>query len=280
MKKFPLVSIIVPAYNEEKVIEKILISIKKQSYKKIEVLVLDDASEDNTYNIAKKYTKKVFRKLHSERSATRNYGAKLSKGKYLMFLDADMRLTRNVVKKCVESIEKYSSMAGIIIPEKSIAKTFWEKIRAFERSFYNFEGDEVTDAARFFKREVFEKFGGYDETITGPEDWDLPEMMKENGYSFGRINSFIFHYERVPNPFYQAKKKFNYALKSHRYLSKHKISPISSKTIYFLRPVFYEKGNWKRLLLNPRLSLGMFVMFTLETIAGGFGYLLGRILRA
>lgn len=269
------VSIIIPAFNEEKVIERLLKSLKKQTYKNCEVIVIDDSSVDNTVKIAKQYTPNVYTRKHAERSIQRNFGAGISKGEYLLFLDADMELTPGVVKECVEKIQKDKKSGAIAIPEKSIALTFWEKVKAFERSIYNLEGDSITDAARFFTREAFNKAEGYDESITGPEDWDLPDTIRELGYKQNRIKAIIYHYERVPSPLALARKKYYYGLRAYRYLTKHKISVISAKTIYFLRPVFYK--NWARIIIHPVLSLGMMMMLSAELIGGGLGFLMGRI---
>lgn len=270
----PLVSVIIPVYNEEEVIEKLLVSLKNQSYLRIEVIVIDDASTDATVLLAKKYTPNIYTRKHAERSVQRNFGAKKSTGRYLLFLDADMELTKNVISDCVDLLEKNNKIGGVVIPENSVADNFWERVKAFERSFYNLEGDQVTDAARFFTKEIFDKVGGYDETITGPEDWDLPDTIKKLGYGIERIESVIYHYERISSPFKVARKKFYYALKSFRYLKKQKISTFSPKTVYFLRPVFYR--NWKQFLLHPILSLGMFFMLTVELIYGGIGFFIGK----
>lgn len=238
-----------------------------------EIIVVDNNSIDETKQVAKKYANKVFN-LGPERSAQRNFGAKNAKGQYLFFLDADMRLSRNVIRECVLVMLNGGKIGAIAVPEKPIAGSFWEKVKAFEREIYNADGDEATDAARFFTREAFLTAGGYDETITGPEDWDLPDSIKEKGYKIERIKSKIYHYERVPDPIKLAKKKFYYGLKSHRYFQKHKISPIGVKTVYFLRPVFYK--NWKKLLLHPLMTLGMIVMLSFEQVGGGLGYLIGK----
>ncbi len=270
----PLVSVIIPVFNEEQVIERNLDSLKKQTYSKIETIVVDDSSTDNTVSLARKYTTRVFTRPHAERSIQRNYGASVSKGEYLLFLDADMELTPYVIEECIKKITTSNNVGALIIPEEPIASNFWERVKAFERSFYNDYGDTATDAARFFPKKVFLQAGGYDEKITGPEDWDLPETIKTLGYQIDRITSRIKHYERVTSPLKLAKKKYYYALKSHLYLKKHHISPVGPKTIYFFRPIFYK--NWRRLVANPLLSLGMYTMFTLELIFGGAGYLIGK----
>lgn len=268
------VSIIIPAFNEEAVIGRLLQSINNQDYKNCEAIVVDDASKDKTVEIAKKYTKHVYRRSHAERSIQRNFGAKKSTGKYLFFLDADMELDKDVVSTCVKIMEENKKIGSIAIPEKSIATNFWERVKAFERSFYSKEGDNATDAPRFFSREAFLQAGGYDETITGPEDWDLPESIEKLGYKRKWVPVFINHYERVPSLFSLARKKFYYGLRAHRYFSKQKVSLFSPKTIYFLRPVFYK--NWKVLAQHPILTFFMFVMLTAEQIGGGLGFLIGK----
>lgn len=274
MNRGQIVSVIITTKNEESTVARLIKSIKKQTYKFKEIILVDNKSEDKTVEIAKKFTDKVYN-FGPERSAQRNFGAKKAQGEYLLFLDADMELTPNVLKRCVEICNKDKKIGGVVIPEVSIAHTFWEKVKAFERSFYNESGDEITDAARFFKKWAFQKVGGYDETITGPEDWDLSESIRKSGYIIGRVNSLIYHYERIKSPLDLAGKKFYYALKAHRYLNKQKISILSPKTIYFLRPVFLR--HFDKILAHPILSAAMFIMLTIELFAGGLGYLAGGI---
>lgn len=275
MKKKDLVSVIITSKNEDDVIRKILRSIVEQSYKNIEVILVDNNSTDNTIKVAKGFKKVKIYQGGPERSAQRNYGAKLSNGEYLLFLDADMKLSPNVVKECVVVVKSKTKIGSVVIPEQSVAYSFWEKVKGFERSFYNEKGDSITDAARFFKRRVFEKAGGYDETITGPEDWDLPETIRELGYIDGRVSKKIFHKERATSLLVLFKKKFYYGLHAHKYLEKHNIPIVSPKTIYFLRPLFYK--SWRRLISHPLLALGMVVMLFTQTAGGGLGYFIGRI---
>ncbi len=275
MKNKGLVSVIITCKNEDDVIKKILNSIQKQTYKNIEVILVDNHSTDNTLKIAKGFKKVKIYQWGPERSAQRNYGAKVSVGEYLLFLDADMKLSPDVVEECVKVAKSSKKIGSVVIPEQSVAFTFWEKVKAFERSFYNEKGDSITDAARFFKRGVFEKAGGYDETITGPEDWDLPETIRELGYKDGRISEKIYHRERATSLLVLFKKKFYYGLHAHKYLEKHNIPIVSPQTVYFLRPLFYK--SWRRLISDPLLAMGMIVMLLTQTAGGGLGYLIGRI---
>jgi len=266
----PLVSLIITTKNEAKVIEDLLRSLKKQSYKNIEILVVDNNSLDKTKEISKKYTSLVFDK-GPERSAQRNFGAKKAKGKYVVFLDADMMLTSSVIEACIEEFEQ-KKIGGIIIPEKSIGEGVWAKVKAFERSFYI--GEENIEAARFYAKALFEKTGGFDEGITGPEDWELSERVKK-AYGLGRISTFILHNEGNLSLKTVMRKKYYYGKKTAVYLHKTKRTGISPQTIYFLRSCFYRHGD--RLITHPLLTLGMFWMLSMETLAGSCGFLQGKI---
>ncbi len=98
----PLISIIIPAKNEEKYIKKTLQSIKEQSYKNIEIIVICDNCRDKTQQIAKKYTAKVYDVKMSNVSIARNFGVKQAEGEILVFIDADCTMDHILVEKIVQ----------------------------------------------------------------------------------------------------------------------------------------------------------------------------------
>ncbi len=213
MNNNPLISIIVPTRNSQLFLGNCLRSIKNQSYKNIEIIVVDNNSTDKTVEIAKKYTKLVFNR-GPERSAQRNYGALKSKGNFLLFIDSDMELSKNVVADCVLLSHKSKvigqALGGIIIPEESFGVGFWAQCKALERTFY--EGVDWIEAARFFSKETFKEFRGYDEKQTGTEDFDLPQRIK-NRYgenSMRRIESLIYHNEGKLSLSYKKKEVLLY----------------------------------------------------------------------
>jgi glycosyltransferase involved in cell wall biosynthesis len=270
----PKVSVIVTTKNEEKNIRAFLDSVKAQTYKNIETIVVDNSSTDKTQEISREFTDKVFN-IGPERSAQRNYGAKVSTGDYLMVLDADMILTPDVVGECVEAVMVDLEIKTVTIPEKSIGESFWAKCKAFERNFYFLDENSNIEAARFFEKKAFEEVGGYDLEITGPEDWDLPERINKIYPKKKKIKAYIIHNEGDVSLIKLMRKKHYYAQRAHVYLEKNQISAVSSKTIYFLRPVFYK--HWKLWLRDPIVSLGTFTMLTMEFIAGGVGFVQGKI---
>lgn len=271
----PIVSAIITTKNSGSTMTELLKSLKAQSFKKIEIIVVDNSSSDDTCLIAKEFTKKVFQK-GPERSTQRNFGAKVAEGKYLLFLDSDMVLTKDVIKECVDKIQLKKnkgelSIGGIIIPEKSFGRGFWAKTKILEREIN--KGETFFESARFFPKEIFRKFRGYDQNLTGPEDWDLPQRIARE-FKIVRIKSLIRHNEGNLTLNTLFKKKMYYGLSAHKYLKKQRISIFSPNTIYFLRPAFYK--NWRMLLKDPKVTLGMFMMLLVELVGGGLGYLKGR----
>lgn len=270
MSNKSLVSVIVTTKNEEVRIGACLASINANSYKNVELIVVDNNSKDKTKEISKRFTKLVFNK-GPERSAQRNLGAKAAKGNYLLFIDADMTLSKNVIEECVEKARN-DDVGAVVIPEKSVGDGYWAKVKGFERSLY--EGDPSIEAARFFKTEVFSKIGGYDENITGPEDWDLPKRIS-GSCKTERIKSYILHHEGNVSLFALIKKKHYYGIKASKYIEKHPFNETASQVIYLLRPAFYK--NWKKLYRNRSLTIGMMFMLFCEQVAGFTGFLRGSV---
>lgn len=273
MKKdtLPLVSVIVTTRNEEKNIATCLKSVTAQTYKNIEIIVVDNNSTDGTKQISISFTKLVFDK-GPERSAQRNFGASKSHGEYLLFLDADMKLSKNVIKDCVSKI-KISNVGGIIIPEESYGIGFWAKCKALERSFYI--GNDMIEAARFYPRKIFLSCGGFDEELTGPEDWDLSQKIRED-FRIDRIKSFIYHNEGSLSLFKTVKKKYYYSQKFARYIKNESNSRYVKKQFGIIQRYAIFLSQPRHLFRDPTLALGMLFMKTCEFIAGGLGYISNR----
>ena len=110
MIKEPLVTLIIPAYNTEKYIGKCIESILEQSYQELEIIILDDGSQDETNKICQKYAKMDSRiilisKKNTGVSDTRNVGIHNANGKYIIFVDSDDYVTPNYVEVLVREVE-------------------------------------------------------------------------------------------------------------------------------------------------------------------------------
>lgn len=109
----PLISIIVPVYNCEKYIKRLIDSVLKQNYKNFELILLNDGSTDNTASILSELKNdriKVINKQNTGVSDTRNIGMDLAKGDFICFLDADDYIEEDYLKEVINIIKKYPNI--------------------------------------------------------------------------------------------------------------------------------------------------------------------------
>lgn len=138
----PKFSIIVPVYNVENYIDECLSSIFNQSYKDFEVIVVDDGTEDNSMNIVKKYDVIVVKEKNSGLSTARNNGVKKAKGDYLLFVDSDDYLEKDLLKKINDNLSDNPEVLRFQIKEVDEDK----KIN------YNEEGFNTTNGVDAFNK--------------------------------------------------------------------------------------------------------------------------------
>lgn len=272
MNKYPLVSIIVPTRNSSLYLENCLKSIRRQNYRYIETIIVDGKSTDDTISLAKKYKTKIFFHFPKIPRGTfdaphkRNFGAKKAKGEYVYYVDADMELTKNVIKDAVLLCEK--GYGAVIIPEDSFGEGIWAGAKNLERRCY--WGDDNVEAPRFFKKSVWKDVGGLDESLGGGgDDWDLYQKVLHAGYKVGRIKSLVKHNEGKLSLLKLAKKRFMYGRDSVRYLLKR---PSSGARSYSPIRMGYLK-NWKMFVQRPKDAVAFVLMRTVEYAAGLSGIL-------
>lgn len=125
----PIVSIVIPAYNIEEYLGKCITSILNQSYKNIQILIINDGSKDQTLKIAQQYSKQdsrieIIDKQNEGVSIARNIGISLAKGEFIMFVDGDDWIEHNMVEQLLNIIisEKADYVGGGFIFEDSNSK--------------------------------------------------------------------------------------------------------------------------------------------------------------
>ncbi len=257
---FPLVSVIITTKNEEKHIADCLNSVKRQEYpqNKIEIIVVDNNSSDKTKGIAKRYTNLIFDK-GPERSAQRNFGVLQSRGKWILYLDADMILSPQIIEECMGKV-KTSKAIALYIPETIMGEKYWNKVRRFERSFYD---GTVIDAVRFIEKRAFMETKGFDETMSGPEDWDFDKKIRNYG-KVDIITSQLFHNEGDFEFKGYLNKKSYYIQSFDKYVDKWgKNDPDIKKQLglhHRFVGIFIENGKWRKLISHPFLTSGMYFL--------------------
>lgn len=201
MNKSPLVTVIIPCYNHENYIEECVKSVIKQTYKNIELIILNDGSRDKSsekiLNLIDECKNRFVRfefvdKLNEGVSKTLNQGIHWSKGEYISPLSSDDLIFPEKIEKLVELFEESSEKVGMIcgdaifIDDKgthisldSKAKTFYEYfakdnyLQGLELDYSKMlQGNFLPGMSAMFRKEVLIDIGLYNEEIS-LEDWDL-----------------------------------------------------------------------------------------------------------
>jgi glycosyltransferase involved in cell wall biosynthesis len=267
LPKSPLVSVIVPTKNSEGTIESCLRSIKGQTYPRIEIIIVDGCSSDRTRKIAEDQGATIYA-ADLGRSEARNVGAQVAKGSFVFFVDSDMKLDSAVVCECVQKLA--DGYDGAVVPEISVGEGFWSRCKALERACYI--GDDSIEAARFFKRSVFQDVGGYDPELEAGEDWDLNQRVMRAGFRIGRVRALIKHDEGKLRLWETLVKKYRYG----KTLRKYRTRNLRESRLQFIliRPSFLR--NRRKLAQQPSALIGMLFMRLCESTAALSGMLVSR----
>ena len=212
----PLVSVIIPAYNAAGFIEGTLDSVLSQTYRNIEVLVVDDGSRDETAEIVSSISEHdhrviLVRQPNSGVAAARNRGIRKSKGEFIAPIDADDIWYPQNIEKQVDCVVQADESVGVVyawsvdIDEEGFL-TGGFRASPIEGDVYPtllshyFLGNA---SASLIRRACFEKVGYYSSTFKqrnaqGCEDWDLYLRIAEH-YQFRVVPEFLVGYRRVTN---------------------------------------------------------------------------------
>lgn len=183
----PKISIVIPAFNEQKYIKSVFKGIKSQSFRDFEVIVVDGNSTDSTREISKKNGAKVIIEPKKNIGAARNTGAKKARGDLILFTNADTMASRDLLSDYQRLFrdQKVVAASGPLIP--------LEKTTAFIRFGYFFAsvilakitfigGKPAISGSNFIVRKsAFKRCGGFDESLYTYEDLDLAHRLKRLG---------------------------------------------------------------------------------------------------
>lgn len=213
------ISAIVPTRNSIRTIRTCLESLRTQTHPDMEIITVDNNSTDGTAEAAAQLSD-IFISAGPERSAQRNRGAEAATGEVIFYIDSDMVLEPAVCADIAAVFEAQPEVGAIIIPERSFGDGYLVDCRILEKSLY--VGDDDVEAARAFRREVVARIGGWDESLTAAEDWELSDRMRAGGVQMARIDSYIWHDEGQISLLAQYRKKQYYGRWVAEYLSRTK----------------------------------------------------------
>lgn len=194
----PIISIIVPCYNQGHFLAECLDSVLSQSISNWECVIVDDGSTDDSAMVAKKYSE-LDERIHylyqnnAGPSVARNNGTKNSHGKYLLFLDADNKIESIYTEEGIKYLDSHSDCVLF----KGQGMTFGNIVKKCDwnyKSYKYFLRDNSIDCCSIIRRKDFEHIGGFDEYLKGYEDWEFFIRLLYRNDVIYQDPRVMFHY--------------------------------------------------------------------------------------
>ena len=197
------VSIILPVYNVEKYIKECLDSLVNQSYKNIEIIVVNDGSPDNSQKIIDEYSKeykevKSYTKENGGVSSARNLGLDKATGDYVMFVDGDDYVSKDIISKLIEDIKKEKCDIAC----SDIIKFYEDGKETYYKTNQNYSDNDIKNyiigdsgpCAKLFKKELFDKVKF---RKLAYEDLDIIPILAINVNKIGYIKEGLYYYRQI-----------------------------------------------------------------------------------
>lgn len=207
-KKDPLVSVVMPAYNAEKFIGESIESILNQTFKDFEFIILDDCSKDGTWEIIQEYAKKderivpVKNEKNLNIALNRNKGVEMSKGKYIVWQDADDISKPERIEKLVNYMESHPEVGicGSFIQSFDEGgdldiREYGTKDEQLRKCIFMFS--PVAQPAAIIRKAAFDIVGKYNEDFPPAEDIDMSFRIGEH-FQFANIPEVLLNYREHP----------------------------------------------------------------------------------
>lgn len=192
-RDYPLLSVVIPALNEdeniENCIESVLEAVKGLDY---EIIMVDSGSTDRTVEIAKKYPIKILQLKETwtkSASAAKYIGNIFSGGEYIQFIDGDMTMDNDWFKKALPVLGKNKKLAGIVgLPSQEPYDNYLAK--QFERNF-NLDNKKIkegeverVEGAVLFRKDILDKCGSWNPYLVAEEERELCKRISNKGFKF------------------------------------------------------------------------------------------------
>jgi glycosyltransferase involved in cell wall biosynthesis len=203
-----LVSVTIPTFNSGKTLAECLRSIADQSYQDLEIIVADSDSRDETLDIARQYKTRIC--FADSLSGARLEGISKSRGTYILLLDSDQILEKDVISRCVNLCEKEGFEAVTLFERSIITKnSFLERTLAYDKWLIHFnQDDDVTYGSaipRFFKANLLKNVRIPPTLLTF--DHNVLYAAATSGFvRVGFLDALIYHHE--PSSWTEIARKF------------------------------------------------------------------------
>lgn len=197
----PLVSVIIPCFNQGKYLQETVDSVLASIYENIEIIIVDDGSFQDV-EFLQKFSAPKTKVLHQENqgvAVARNNGIQISGGKYILPLDSDDKIAPTYIEKAVKILERDEKISIVY----SEAEFFGTKKGKWEIEEYKFPDILWTNSifcSAVYKKSDWQKVGGYkNEMDLGFEDWEFWLSLIEAGANVYKIPEVLFFYRQHKN---------------------------------------------------------------------------------
>jgi len=175
------ISVIIPTYNRKHLISRAIKSVINQSFKPFEIIIVDDGSDDGTYQFINQFFReiKLIRQSNNGVSSARNLGIKNAKGNWIAFLDSDdewFSKKLELQKKAIDNSDKYLiSHTNEIWIRNGVRVNQMKKHQKYGGSIFEKSLDicRISPSSVLINRKIFEDIGKFDETLKICEDYDF-----------------------------------------------------------------------------------------------------------
>jgi glycosyltransferase involved in cell wall biosynthesis len=203
-----LVSVTVPTFNSGKTLAECLRSIADQSYQDLEIIVVDSDSRDETLDIAREYKTRIC--FANSLSGARLEGISKSRGTYIMLLDSDQMLEKDVISRCVDLCEREGFEAVTLFERSIITKnSFLERTLAYDKWLIHFNKDHDVNYGsaipRFFRASVLKNVRIPPTLVTFDHNVLYAAAASGSG-RVGFLDALIYHHE--PSSWAEIARKF------------------------------------------------------------------------
>lgn len=197
----PLITIYITNCNYDKYLNKAIASVLAQTYKKIEIIIVDDNSKDKSKKILKDHKKNklikiIFNKKRMGLIKSSNLAIKNSKGKYFLRLDADDYLHKDAIKK-MYSIAKKNPRIALVFPDFFQLKDKKNLIRRYKynhKKYYNIYDPPAHGACSLINKKIFMKIGKYNEKFDRQDGFYIWYMLLLNKFKIKHCKLPLFYY--------------------------------------------------------------------------------------
>jgi GT2 family glycosyltransferase len=259
--------IVIPTYNAEHHLAKLVKSIKCQDGAAYSIAVVDQSSTDDTVELAHSLGCSVIQVsrpiAYSPPGKSRNLGAQLIQGEILLHLDADMELeTTDFLSKLARLFD--AEHEAVIIEEHDIGYGFWSQCKALERRCYR---GTAMESARAVTRNLFEAVGGYSEAIASGEDFFITSLYRARTEVI-RTDSIALRHNLGHSTLRNLlQKKYSYGRSSKPYLQSARSAGTSSAASLVQHSIQAYLRNWALIKSQPVAYLAIFPLRAMEFVA-------------